>query len=309
MNNQSHRTPLQNPAQPNVPYLLARGRLAAVGTVAALMLAGCSSAFFGVLNSGLDGRAPQSVEFAPEHALALDVFRPRAGAYPAPVVVFFYGGSWQDGERADYRFVGDALASEGMLVVIPDYRKYPEVRFPDFMDDAAAAVAWARREAPRLGGDPERIILAGHSAGAHIAALLATDERYLEGVDVPASAIAGLVGLAGAYDFLPSDDEALQAIFGTEPDEQARSQPVNFVAGDEAPALLIHGDDDRLVLPRNSRHFAEVLRAHGVTVEHRTVDGVGHIRLLAGLRDERLADVLEPMVDFIGQAASDPGTP
>lgn len=282
------------------------GRAATLAVVVALVLAGCSGAFFGALNSGLDGPAPQSVEFAPDHGLALDVFEPRGAASPAPVVVFFYGGTWQGGERADYRFVGDALAGEGALVVIPDYRKYPDVRFPTFMDDAAAAVAWARREASGLGGDPERIVLAGHSAGGHIAALLATDGRYLEAADVPASAIVGLIGLAGAYDFLPSDDDELQAIFGTDPAEQARSQPVNFVRGGEPPTLLIHGSDDRLVLPRNSRRFAEALQDQGVAVDHRVLDGVGHVRLLAGLRTDRLADVLEPMVEFIDQAGQQP---
>lgn len=287
------------------------GRLLLPGlAVAAMLLApGCSGAFFGALNTGLDGPAPQSIEFATDPALALDVFRPRDAATPAPVVVFFYGGTWQGGERTDYRFVGDALAGEGVLAIIPDYRKYPDVRFPTFMHDAAAAVAWARREAPGLGGDPDRIILAGHSAGGHIAALLATDPRYLEAAEVPAKSIVGLIGLAGAYDFLPSDDSDLQAIFGTEPAQQAQSQPVNFVRGDEPPALLIHGSGDRLVLPRNSRRFAEALQAAGVAVEHRSIDGVGHIRLLAGLRSERLAAVLEPIIEFIDQTAANPRSP
>jgi len=264
-----------------------------------LACGGCSGAFFSALNTGLDGPDPATAVYDERRALALDVFTPRATDAPAPVVVFFYGGTWQGGERDEYRFVGDALAARGALALVPDYRKYPQVRFPDFMDDAAAAVAWARRHAGALGGDPDRIFLAGHSAGAHIAALLATDPGYLDAHGVPQHAIAGLIGLAGAYDFLPSDDAELIAIFGDTPEQQARSQPVNFVDRDTPPALLIHGDADRLVAPANSESLAGELRASGVAVVHTEIAGIGHIRLLAGLRNERLADVLDPMSAFI----------
>lgn len=281
-----------------LPSAASLARIAAV-LIALLLCVGCSGAFFSALNTGLDGPDPRAVVFDEPRALALDVFAPRAAAGPAPVVVFFYGGTWQDGERGDYRFVGDALAARGVLAVVPDYRKYPQVRFPGFMDDAAAAVAWARDNAAAHGGDPDRVFLAGHSAGAHIAALLATDPGYLQRHGVPRGSIAGLIGLAGAYDFLPSDDEELVAIFGHGAAQQARSQPINFVDGSEPPALLIHGDADRLVEPENSRRLAGELMARNVSVTHSEVAGVGHVRLLAGLRDERLADVLDPMASFI----------
>ncbi|WP_187266096.1 alpha/beta hydrolase [Alkalisalibacterium limincola] len=274
-----------------------------------LACAGCSGAFFSALNTGLGGPDPSTVVFDAGHGLALDVFAPQAADTPAPVVVFFHGGTWQGGERGEYRFVGDALAARGALALVPDYRKYPQVRFPDFMDDAAAAVAWAHDHARAHGGDPGRIFLAGHSAGAHIAALLATDPRYLEAHGVPRHAIAGLIGLAGAYDFLPSDDEELVAIFGSDPDQQARSQPVNFVDRDTPPALLIHGDADRLVKPANSRSLASELRANGVPVAHTEVAGIGHIRLLAGMRTERLADVLDPTAAFIHEQPARTPTP
>lgn len=268
----------------------------------ACALAGCSGLFFQALNSGQSGAEPRSVDFAP--TLSLDVYPPLDAGEPAPVVVFFYGGTWRDGEREAYRFVGNALAESGALVIIPDYRKYPQVRFPTFMDDAARAVAWAHANAAAHGGDPGHIVLAGHSAGGHIAALLATDRSYLRRAGVPDRAIGGLVGLAGAYDFLPSEDEDLVAIFGADPDQQARSQPVNFVSGNEPPTLLLHGTGDRLVEVRNSRRFAQSLTAHDVDVELIELEGVGHIRLLAALRANWLGEVLPPLVRFVERTAA-----
>jgi acetyl esterase/lipase len=156
------------------------------------------------------------------------------------VVVFFYGGSWQSGSRDTYRFLGSALARRGIVTVVPDYRVYPEVTFPTFLEDGAAAVDWVRDNVARYGGDRERIVLMGHSAGAHMAAMLAIDGRWLAKVGVePRRDIAGLVGLAGPYDFLPIRDPTLQLLF--EGANRPETQPVTFVEGGEAPALLITG--------------------------------------------------------------------
>ena len=142
----------------------------ALGGVAA---AGCSPAV--VLNAlAPDGLAREAgLAYGEGPSRRLDVYAPPAAGGPRPVVVFFYGGSWQNGKREDYRFAGAALAAEGFVAMVPDYRKYPEVRFPGFVEDGASAVAWARREAARFGGDPSKLWVMGHSAGAHIAALLA----------------------------------------------------------------------------------------------------------------------------------------
>ena len=156
------------------------------------------------------------------------------------MVVFFYGGNWDSGAKAMYRFVGAALAARGVLTVIPDYRLYPQVRFPAFMDDAAAAVAWTLANIRRFGGDPHRLFLMGHSAGAQIATLLALDPVYLQAQDVAPDTVCGVIGLAGPYDFLPLHDPELETIFGPEA-ERPRSQPINYVTPQAPPMLLLAG--------------------------------------------------------------------
>ena len=213
----------------------------------------------------------------PRHKL--DVYVPGAAANPAPVVVFFYGGGWTTGSREWYRFVGSALVSRGLLVVIPDYRLYPQVRFPAFMDDAAEAVAWARSNAARWGGDPHRLFLMGHSAGAQIATLLALDPGYLTAVGLSPSEICGVIGLAGPYDFLPLATENLKAIFGKVPD-LARTQPINFITAHAPPMLLLAGLWDTSVDPSNTSRLAARLRSFGVPATVRMYYGLTHTALI-----------------------------
>ncbi|MBX3727070.1 MAG: alpha/beta hydrolase [Xanthomonadales bacterium] len=247
------------------------------------LLAACQPALF----TGVNLVAPKSTDqvadgqvFAPGQDLALDLYLPEAGASPPSLVVFFYGGSWQQGERHWYAFVGQALARHGLAVAIPDYRKAP---FPAFMEDAAAAVAWLKAQGSSLGYDPDRIVLMGHSAGAHIAALLATDPQYLARHDLSPSDLRGVIGLAGPYDFLPIRSRPLREVFGDDPARQRASQPIAHVDGSEPPFLLLHGRDDRLVEPGNSTRLAKLLRAHGVPVELHLVPDVGHAGLMLRL--------------------------
>jgi acetyl esterase/lipase len=215
----------------------------------------------------------------PRHTL--DVFAPRPAATPAPMLVFFYGGGWSSGAKENYRFVGAALAAHGMLVVIPDYRLYPEVRFPAFMDDAAAAVAWARANAATFGGDPHRLFLIGHSAGGQIAALLALDPSYLRSVALsPERDVCGLIGLAAPYDFLPLDSADATAIFGPEAD-WPRYEPINHVSARAPPMLLLAGRGDRTIDPGSTTRFAARLRAAGASVRDELYPDVGHKTLIA----------------------------
>jgi len=245
----------------------------------ALLLQGCSPAAplnlvaqDGTLNVERDiayGSGPRAM---------LDVYAP-PNAKNAPVVVFFYGGNWQSGARGDYRFVAAALARRGMVVVVPDYRLYPPARYRDFLADGAHAVAWAKRNIAGYGGNTRRIVLMGHSAGAHIAAMLALDGQWLaaEKLD-PRKDLAGLVGIAGPYDFLPLKDENLKTIFADS--NMARTQPITFVQGREAPALLITGTGDSVVDPGNTTRLAAKLRAKGDHVEERLYPGVGHLTIV-----------------------------
>lgn len=207
--------------------------------------------------------------------LSLDVYRP-ASPGPHPVVVFFYGGSYQTGRRQDYGFVGVTLAQAGYLVVIPDYRKYPNVRFPDFVEDGAAAVRWAMDNAARFGGDPERLAVTGHSAGAHIAALLATDPGY----NVKAN-LTAFVGMSGPYHFTPQE-LIYQKIFGPEeryPDMQASTH----VDGTEPPMLLLYGMDDTTVGDINLQRFGAALTAVDACHQIIRYPGLDHIGTVASL--------------------------
>jgi len=256
--------------------------LQAFAIVASVALAGCARIGMVVANVGVDSSTIASVEFDPAHALSLDVHRPGTVDGKPAVVVFFYGGSWRNSTRRDYRFVGQSLARAGFVVIVPDYRKAPRVAFPAFIEDSARAVAWARLHAAEYGGDPSRMFLVGHSSGAHMAALLGTDGRFLRAVGMQPRDIKGIVGLAGPYDFLPLTDPDLKQVFGAE-SEWPKSQPVNFVDGDEPPFLLFQGTADTLVQPGNAGRLAARLRAANETVEVHMLDGTGHAGLLVDL--------------------------
>ena len=276
-----------------------RGLLAAAG---ALLLTGCQSLAFAVANTGV-GPADASVVHDPLRGLALDVYRPTlAKGATAPVVVFLYGGGWKTGSRDQYRFVGQRLAERGILAVVADYRTYPAVTFPAFVEDGARAVAWARQHAPEYSGDPDRVFIAGHSAGAQIAALIGTDPRYLAAHGLSASDLAGVIGLSGPYDFVISG--GYRAVFG-EPALWPQAQAINYVDGDEPPFLLIHGTADRVVEARDSQQLADKLRVNGVQARLLWLPGAGHVAPIAAIyAPTRNPDVLESIVQFTTPAPS-----
>jgi acetyl esterase/lipase len=222
------------------------------------------------------------LSYGPSHRQRLDIYVPRGEAAGCPVVVFFYGGSWQSGQRQDYTFVAEALTARGFLAVLPDYRVYPEARFPTFIEDAALAVAWVRDHSGDFGGDASRLFVMGHSAGAHLAAMLALNPAYLAQRGMSAGELRGFIGLAGPYDFLPLKSPRLIKIFGGA-DDIPETQPIHFAHPQAPPALLVHGAADRLVLPKNTVHLAQRLRQAGGRVEEKIYPGVKHIRLLISL--------------------------
>ncbi|MEO6688318.1 MAG: alpha/beta hydrolase [Dokdonella sp.] len=262
------------------------------------LMCGCQAAFFRVVNAGGASATAQTRVYAPQHDLKLDVYRPSQATTGAPVALFFYGGSWRSGSRDEYAFVGKALAASGILTMVADYRKYPQGRFPDFETDAAVATRWAIDHAREWGGDPARVFLIGHSAGAQIVALLATDARYLAAEGLRPSHLAGVVGIAGPYDFLPLTDPKIKEVFGADSTWPA-SQPVNFVDGDEPPFLLLNGSGDRVVDPHNSASLTQRLKAAGVGVVHKEYPRVGHFRILAAMRYPALSPTLADVADFI----------
>ncbi|WP_051631110.1 alpha/beta hydrolase [Afifella pfennigii] len=232
------------------------------------------------------------------HRQRLDFYRAAKSRPGAPLLVFFYGGGWHSGEKASYRFVGQALAASGYDTAIPDYRLYPQVRFPAFMEDAAAAVGFLAQSHGHGAGRP--IILMGHSAGAQIAMLLAFDRRYLGGAGVVAQEkVLAAIGLAGPYDFLPLRQERYKRVFPEE--SRAESQPIAFVRGGEPPVLLMAGTADRTVDPGNSKRLAARIARQGGQAELKLYPGLGHAALLGTLLVplRRRAPTLDDILAFI----------
>jgi acetyl esterase/lipase len=251
----------------------------------ALTLAGCTSLSFALANLPVYA-APiartGNVAYGPGARQQLDIFRPAtARARAGPVIVFWYGGGWNSGSRTDYRFVGVTLAQLGYVTVLADYRLYPQVRFPLFLDDGAQAVAWVQRHAAEYGGDPQRIVLMGHSAGAHMAAMLALNRSYLERSGADPSAIVGLIGLSGPYDLTPNT-ATLHAIFRA-PFTPHDWQVLPYASAQSPPALLLHGGGDTLVAAAATGKLAAALRTQGVRVETRIYERRGHVDTLAAL--------------------------
>lgn len=259
-------------------------RRAVLVSGAACALSGCSvaGAFAALTPKDAGGRrVATGLAYGPHRRQAMDVYAPAAHPEtPAPVVAFFYGGSWDSGSRSLYPWLGRALAARGFVVAVPDYRLVPEVRFPAFAEDGAAALRAVREVAPRFGGDAGRIGLMGHSAGAWLALTLALDPRWTEAAGVPRAAVRAAVGLAGPYDFLPFDVPASQEAFGRWP-RPAETQPVSFASADDPPVLLLTGDDDATVRPRNSLALAERLKAAGGRAETKVYRGVDHTEIVA----------------------------
>ena len=279
--------------------------------ILAVALVACSP--LGTLNDTISTRGVTVVRDIPYETgplagnprLRLDVYRPSQISGTLPVVVFVYGGSWEFGSRQDYPFVADELARRGIVVMVPDYRVYPEVRFPDFLDDTAHAVAFAHHSAASWGGDPRRVFVVGHSAGAYNAAMLALAPEYLAAAGDDRDAIAGTVGIAGPYDFLPIKRADIRAVFASVPDLSV-TQPIGYADGRNRPLLLLHGDADETVLPRNSAALAARIAAQGGRVALKLYPGVGHLGIVAAFaplfRDR--ASTLDDVARFVTDPAN-----
>ena len=250
--------------------------LVSVAILAALVVVGCAGFAFTAANApalfgDFDRRA--DVPYGALERQRLDVYTPRH-AQSRPIIVFWYGGGWERGRKSQYRFVGAALAKAGYVAVLPDYQLFPEVKFPMFIEDGASALAWVVSHAAQIGGDPKRIYVAGHSAGAHLAGMLAYDRSQLERVGLAPDTVRGFIGLSGPYALDPNND-TYRTIFAA-PYGPADWQPVQLATGGAPPALLLHGEDDDVVLVDHARKMAEKLEAIGAGVTLRTYAGRGH---------------------------------
>ena len=262
------------------------------------------------LPPAMDGGAVKSgdgIAYADGPRKKLDVYTPRNLKSTAPVLFFIYGGGWNHGDRGDYQFVGNAFASRGFVVVIADYRLYPEVKYPDFLDDCAQALRWTQDNIVRYGGDPGRLFLAGHSAGAYNAVMLALDHSFMRdyGVTIP---IKGVAALSGPYNFYPFEYDEVKNTFGSAQSPEG-TQPINLVGTDDPPFFLASGTHDPIVRIQNTQAMAQTLRTAGDWVTEKYYEGFGHMEpvLALGAMWRWRAPVLDDVVGFFAQLGAFPG--
>ena len=245
-------------------------------------------------------RVERGISYGPGNRHLLDVYRPRRKAESQPAVLFFYGGAFITGHRREYRFLGQALASKGIIVGIADYGLYPEHRFPDFIEDGAKATVFFHKLLVDCGGDPKRLFVAGHSAGAYIAVMLASDPRYLREAGADLSCLAGAIGISGPYDFLPITNPTRIDIFGGA--DRVETQPIHFIDGVRPPMLLLTGDRDANILPHNTHNMAARLRQNGCDVEEIVYPYIDHFRIMLPLAPlfRRMIPIRADIARFVG---------
>ncbi len=245
-------------------------------------------------------KTTRNITYGPEKRHRLDIYQPAIENSKTPLIIFYYGGGWTAGSRDIYHFIGAALANKGYTTIIPDYRLYPEVKFPGFVNDAALAYEWAWRKYIKDQENPRPIILIGHSAGAHIGALIAYDKTYLHKLNPEIARPSGFIGLAGPYSFDPTTWESTKEIFSTASNaDQAR--PVAFVDSSSPKTLLIHGQDDTVVRMWNAEKLSEKLSQNNVQNQLIELKGIGHLGIIASVaRPLRWrSSVLEESLSFI----------
>jgi acetyl esterase/lipase len=268
------------------------------GLVAAMMVA-CSPRLVNLTVSSDGYTHLRDISYGEATRNKLDIYVPDDLGASAPSLLFFYGGNWQSGSKDYYKALGQSLATAGVIVAIADYRLYPEILYPDFLYDSAAAFRLFHDNIGSYGGDPNRVFLAGHSAGAYNAVMLASDPSYLRAEGLEPSSVNGVIGVAGPYDFLPLTDPALITMFGGA--QLPQTQPIRAIDGRRPPMLLITGTEDKTVLPRNAERMAARLREFDSPVEVISYDGEGHLGIILSMvwPFKGRNDLREDILDFV----------
>jgi acetyl esterase/lipase len=255
---------------------------------------------FGVPRTGY--QVERDIVYGPHPRHRIDLYVPQEGDKRegrAPTILFFYGGAFRAGRKSECRFVGQALTKAGMTVAVPDYRIYPEARFPNFLQDGAMAAAKVLQLNFASGG----LFLMGHSAGAYIAAMLGANESYLRACGVAPSSIGGVIALSGRYHDSALQDAIAEAIFcGPARDE---TRPASFLGDDCPPYFLAVGARESRTVLASKTELAAHLRRTGNEVEEHIYAGLGHAGIVAALtpRQRTRAPVWKDIVRFIEQHA------
>lgn len=237
----------------------------------------------------------QDMAYGPDPRQKLDIYMPRVVMAPPPIVVFVHGGSWQEGNKRGYGFAGRALAAQGFMTMVINYRLHPEHQYPAFVEDVATALRWAADNGKSLGGNPDKLFAMGHSAGGYNIAMAVLDKRYA----ATRPKIAGVITLAGPFDFLPLDSKTTIKVFGDVPDLPS-TQPVNQVTAKAPPFLILHGRDDTTVFPKNAMALDKALRDKGVASEVKFYEGMSHVGIILALaKPFRKTPVLEDAARFM----------
>jgi acetyl esterase/lipase len=271
-----------------------------------LIMGGLLSACASLLNFTIprDGyTVTHNIAYGPDARQQLDIYVPTEKAAGSPVIVFFYGGRWETGSKDDYLFAGQALASKGFITVIADYRLYPTISFPVFVEDSAKAFVWAHNHIATYGGNPDNIFVMGHSAGAYDAIMIATNESFIKKAGGEYKWLRGAIGVSGPYDFLPFTDDDIKDMFSTAPDSD--TQPITFVHAGMPPMFLATGKGDTTVKPKNTYNFAEKSKALHNSVEVHAYDDVEHIGIILSLAQgfRSKAPLLDDVAAFVGETS------
>jgi acetyl esterase/lipase len=250
-----------------------------------------------------DGTHVIGIAYGKDERQKLDVYTPTGkggGAYP--VLVFFHGGAWRDGERDGYGFLGRAFAARGIVTIIADYRKTPKVQFPAFVEDAASTIAWSHNNVAKYHGDPAKLFVMGHSAGAHIMMLAALDRQWLAKERLDPSVIKGVIGLAGPYDFLPLTTNSSKLALGHWP-RLEETQPITYARAGAPPMLLLTGDSDTVVKPRNSKRLSDKIKAAGGQAVMKIYPKVDHADIIMAVARpfRKKATVVADVTEFISR--------
>ena len=239
------------------------------------------------------------IHYSEQPDQTLYVFQPTSSGGSLPTLIFVHGGSWNEGDAADYEFVGRAFAAKGFLTFVINYRKHPQNPFPAFVQDVATATAWVNKHASEFGGDGNNVFLAGHSAGAYNIALSVLDQHYMIDAGVDQKIIKAVATMSGPFDFLPLDSPITIPTFGKVKDLQS-TQPINFARSNAAPFLLLNGSADTTVYPRNAASLYKHLSDVGAKVTRKEYEGVSHVGILLDLAKPLRgnAPVLEDVTNF-----------
>ena len=275
--------------------------LALIFACGTLCSAGCSPLIFADPLSPYDGyELEANVPYGIHRRQKLDIYEPLTEETKEIIIIFIYGGSWRSGERSNYRFIAQPFVSQGYVTIVPDYRLYPQVQFPAFVDDIAKAIVWTHHRYKQK-KNYRKIILVGHSAGAHIVALLALDDRYLKRAGASTDIIRGWVSLAGPHAFNPLTTASTEPIFNNVANDIEQTMPTTFARSDAPPGLLLHGKKDTVVYKKNSVLLANAIKNERGHITLKNIEGVGHIEILLSITGNKLfaAGVKQDIFKFI----------